>query len=171
MKTMFKKINIQSVTLKIFETIEKDWMLISAGNLIDFNTMTANWGTLGTLWHKPVAICFIRPQRYTYQYVESNLYFTLSFFDETYKKALSYCGTYSGRDKDKIEETGLKPFSTENKTISFEQSSMYFECKKLYFGDIKPGNFLYSGLTDEIYPTRDFHRFYIGEILNVFQKI
>ena len=66
---------------RILDRIGKDWMLISASDGTRTNTMTASWGCMGVLWNKPVAVCFIRPQRYTYEIVESTDRLTLSFFD------------------------------------------------------------------------------------------
>lgn len=170
MSSIFKSIEPQSVSMQIFEKIDQEWMLITAGNMDNFNTMTASWGTMGTLWHRPIAICFIRPQRYTYEFMENNLFFTLSFFPPEHRKILSYCGAHSGRNTDKIADTGLIPYKTDKGNISYEQASLFFECRKIYFGDIKPGNFLFTGLIDKMYPTKDFHRFYIGEIINAYQK-
>ena len=71
-------------------------MLITAGEMNSFNTMTASWGSLGELWNKKVCFCFVRPVRYTYQFTENNDTFTLSFFEEKYRKVLNLCGTKSG---------------------------------------------------------------------------
>lgn len=84
-------------------------MLVTAGNAEKFNMMTASWGGLGFLWNRPVAFVFIRPQRYTFDFVERNEGFTLSFFGEEYRKVLQLCGTKSGREIDKVAETKLTP--------------------------------------------------------------
>ena len=76
----FREINIADLSFKPFELISKDWMLITSGDAQGFNTMTASWGGLGVLWHKNVATVYIRPQRYTYEFVEKNDLLTLSFF-------------------------------------------------------------------------------------------
>lgn len=84
-------------------------MLITAGNINYFNTMTAIWGSLGYMWARPVASCVIRLQRWTYKFVEENQFFTLSFFPPEYKSALEICGKYSGRDLNKVEMAYLTP--------------------------------------------------------------
>jgi flavin reductase (DIM6/NTAB) family NADH-FMN oxidoreductase RutF len=61
------------------ERIGTDWMLITAGTPERFNTMTASWGSIGVMWFKPVCFCFIRPQRYTLEFMEQHHAFTLSF--------------------------------------------------------------------------------------------
>ena len=80
---MFEKVGIHSLNFNPFDKIGKDWLLISATKSGKTNTMTASWGTLGHLWNKDVAIIFIRPQRYTKEFVDESETFTLSFFDET----------------------------------------------------------------------------------------
>ena len=73
-------------------------MLVTAGTKEKFNTMTASWGGIGWLWNKPVAFVFIRPERYTYEFVEKNDYLTLSFLGEENKKIHAVCGSKSGRN-------------------------------------------------------------------------
>ena len=105
----FKETIPELLTDNPFKLIGKDWMLITSGTTASFNTMTASWGGLGVLWEKKVAFCFIRPTRHTYEFVERSQYFTLSFFTERHRKALSFCGSHSGRDTDKIKGAGLTP--------------------------------------------------------------
>ena len=72
MKNKFNVISPEAAEkYNVFEKIGKQWMLITAENGGCANTMTASWGTLGVLWGKPVAICYIRPQRFTYPIVDS----------------------------------------------------------------------------------------------------
>ena len=166
----FKEKEIKDLSENPFKLIGDDWMLITAGKSDDFNTMTASWGNMGILWHKPVATCFIRPQRHTFDYANNAPYFTLSFFDEKYRKILNFCGSRSGRDTDKVKETGLNPVFIEDNIIGFEQARMVIVCKKLYEGDLQPGNFLFQELIDKNYKKNDFHRFYIGEIVKYLEK-
>jgi flavin reductase (DIM6/NTAB) family NADH-FMN oxidoreductase RutF len=170
MKNNFKWINPLEIKDNVFKAIGDDWMLITAGDKESYNTMTASWGTLGILWNLPVAICFIRPHRYTYIFTEKSSHYTLSFFREEYRDALKFCGSKSGRDYDKAAKTGLIPFSTELGNISFEQSRLILECKKIYADDLKTNNFIIRELINKNYPKKDFHRFYIGEVVNVFTR-
>ena len=162
---MFKETTISEINENVFNMIGKRWMLITAGNKENFNMMTASWGGLGVLWNKNVAFCFIRPHRYTYKFAEEQDYFTLSFYDEKYRDALNICGTKSGRDIDKAKETGLVPVFDDN-GVYFEQAQIVLKCKKLYFQDINPTNFL-SGEIDLNYSKKDYHRMYVGEITGV----
>jgi flavin reductase (DIM6/NTAB) family NADH-FMN oxidoreductase RutF len=170
MNSGFKKIDVKEITDNTFQLIDKDWMLITAGNNESFNTMTASWGGFGILWQRPVAICFIRPQRYTFGFVEDSNYFTLSFFPEKFRSILNFCGQKSGRHIDKARETGLIPFETENKSIAFEQARLVLECKKLYNDTINPELFIDREIAKTFYPGKDYHKFFIAEITNCFIK-
>jgi len=169
MDNSFTKIQPENITDNTFKLIDKDWMLITAGRYDDFNTMTASWGGMGILWHKQIAICFIRPQRYTFGFAERYDHFTLSFFPDAYRKILTYCGTYSGKEVDKIINTGLIPLETESGNIFYEQAKLVVECKKIYFDDLKPDNFLDPEIQKN-YPINDYHRMYIGEIMTCYKK-
>lgn len=152
-----------------FKLIGSDWMLITAGRMDSFNTMTASWGGLGVLWNKNVCYCVIRPQRYTHEFMEKSQYFTLSFFDRDYRKALEICGTKSGRDVDKVKETGLTPVRAGCGAVYFDEARIVMECRKIYFQDINPANFVDRTIADN-YPDEDYHRMYVGEIMKCWVK-
>ena len=78
-----------------FNLIGKEWMLVTAGTLEHYNTMTASWGGIGWLWNKPVAFVFIRPERFTHQFIEENERMTLSFLGEEHRDILNFCGSKS----------------------------------------------------------------------------
>jgi flavin reductase (DIM6/NTAB) family NADH-FMN oxidoreductase RutF len=158
----FQETRPELLTDNPFKLIGTDWMLITAGTPESFNTMTASWGGLGILWERKVATCFIRPTRYTFGFAESSTYFTLSFFDEQHRKALTYCGTHSGKKSDKIKEAGLTPVK-EKAFVYFEEARLVLACRKIYSQNIDPGCFLDPKITD-MYPQKDYHRMYIGEI-------
>ncbi len=159
----FKRLNPEKINENVIDLIGHQWMLITAGNLNSYNTMTASWGGVGMLWNKPVVFIFIRPQRYTYEFVESNELFTCSFFSKKYRKALSYCGAHSGRDVDKAAETGLTPVTTDSGAVTFGEANLLIECRKIYHQDLNPEGFLSPDIRKN-YPAKDFHRMYIGEI-------
>lgn len=165
-----RKIEPQDINQNPFTLIDDDWFLLSAGDLHAFNTMTASWGGLGILWNKPVVFCFVRPQRYTYKFMESNELFTMSFFDESYRNALSLCGKVSGRQTDKMKSTGLIPMESPKGSIFYEQAKLMLECRKLYYSDIIPEHFMVEGIKSN-YPKKDYHRMYIGEIISCFTNL
>lgn len=166
---MFREITSYKIQENPFDLIGKQWMLITAGNKELFNTMTAAWGGFGFLWNVPVTYIFIRPQRHTFKFTEENQYYTLNFLEKKDKNILTYCGTHSGKDVDKIKESGLVPLETGNGNIYFEQSKLVIECSKLYFDDIRPENFL-DKLIGRNYPKNDYHRMYIGKVVKCHVK-
>jgi flavin reductase (DIM6/NTAB) family NADH-FMN oxidoreductase RutF len=168
--SLFKKSNASLLDDNFIKTIGDEWMLITAGTHEKFNTMTASWGSMGVLWNKPIAICFIRPTRHTYSFANETDIFTLSFFTSKEKKILSYCGANSGRNVDKIAETGLIPLLMENGGIAFEQARLCLECRKIYYDDLKPQHFLNPTIDKKNYPLKDYHRFFIGEIVGTYKK-
>jgi flavin reductase (DIM6/NTAB) family NADH-FMN oxidoreductase RutF len=164
----FKELEPNDLQENTFKLINNDWMLISAGDQENFNMMTASWGGFGIMWHKNVTYVVVRPNRYTYEFMEKHDHYTLSFFEEDYKDALVYCGKHSGRDFDKVKETGLNPVF-DNNGIYFDEAKLAIVCKKLYHQDFTPDNFLDASL-EEFYPKKDYHRLYIGEIEGIYEK-
>ncbi|MBU1692831.1 MAG: flavin reductase family protein [Verrucomicrobia bacterium] len=152
-----------------FTLIGQGWMLITAGTREKFNTMTASWGGLGHLWDKYVAFIFVRPSRYTFEFLEKAEAFTLSFFDEKWRDKLLLCGTESGRNVDKVKKTGLSPVATKNGTVYFEQARLVIECRKIAFTDLDPKHFLDPAIHD-FYEGPDYHRIYIGEIARILSR-
>ena len=162
---MSREISIRELDCNFVKMLSEDWALLTAGKVDNFNTMTVSWGGVGELWNKDVAFLFVRPQRYTYQFIENNDYFTLSFFGGEYKKELGICGSKSGRDIDKMEATGLTPISIDNST-GFKEAKITVYMKKLAYQDMKPDGFIDNSIMNN-YANNDFHRIYVGEILKV----
>lgn len=166
----FRTIEPESIQDNPFKLVGADWMLITAGPIEAYNTMTASWGGMGVLWNKNVCWCVVRPVRYTYDFIEKAETFTLSFFDEKYREALKLCGTESGRDVDKAAKTGLTPVAGSLAgTTYFEQARLVLECKKIYTQDLDPKRFL-DPVIERLYPEKDYHRMYFGEIEAVLSR-
>ncbi|VIF67708.1 flavoredoxin [Clostridioides difficile] len=165
----FREVKIEELQFNPFTKIGKEWLLITAGDSEKFNTMTASWGGVGVYWGKNVVTTYIRPQRYTKEFVDSNDTFTVAFFDETYREALNICGTISGRDINKIEKAGLTPYFVDD-TVAFEEANMIIVCKKLYHGNMSPENFDAKENDKKWYPEKDYHTMYISEIIKVLVK-
>ncbi|MHA1473645.1 MAG: flavin reductase family protein [Promethearchaeota archaeon] len=165
---MFQKIKPEDITDNIFQLINVDWTLIAAGDSNKYNMMTASWAGMGNLWNKRVVFTFIRPSRYTYEFTEESDVFSLNFFEEKYRSVLNLCGSKSGRDIDKMKEPGLTPIE-ENGCVYFEEARLVIICKKVYYQDLIPAQFL-DPIIDSHYPNQDHHRMYFGEILSVYRK-
>ncbi len=164
-----KKIDIKSLKENPVALFDDRWCLITAGDEKSFNTMTASWGAMGELWNEDVCFIFIRPQRYTYEFTEKNNLFTLSFFGEEQRKALAFCGRNSGRNCDKIKETGLSPKAFDG-SMGFEESEMTLVCQKLYYQDLDPEGFVEKTLDAKNYALKDYHRMYVGKIVACYAK-
>lgn len=165
---MFKKINFQEIPFSSFD-LKNKWVLITAEKDGKVNTMTASWGGFGIMWNKEVAFVVIRPQRFTKEFVDNADSFSLSFFDENYKKQLGYLGSISGRDEDKIAKTGL--------TVAFDNDVPYFNeaetvlfAKKLYAQPMSKEFCIDKDIPEKWYPQNDFHTLYIAEISGILQK-
>ncbi|MBQ3551863.1 MAG: flavin reductase family protein [Clostridia bacterium] len=166
-----KEIPVKELIINPSEMIAHEWMLISAGTKErGYNTMTASWGHLGSIWgHSgglPTSVIYVRPQRYTKEFIDREELYTLTFFPKEYKNALTYLGTHSGRDEDKIARVGLTPAFGDAYTY-FEEAKLVMVCKKLYRAPIVKEGFFDEKLIEDNYPQRDYHDMYIGEILKV----
>lgn len=163
-------VHIEPTQIKgnVFHQIGKEWMLITAGQAERYNTMTASWGGMGCIWNKNTAAALVRPTRYTYEFMEREDCFSLSFFPEEYRAALQLCGRVSGRDTDKVTQAGLTPCFDEAAPY-FAQARLVLVCRKLYTQDIDPTRFLDASIHTH-YEQHDYHRLYLGEIVQVLQK-
>ncbi len=166
----FKRISPMEIQGNTFNMFANDWALVTAGNLQSYNTMTIGWGDFGVLWGRPIVTVYVSSSRYTKQFMDENVYFTVEFFDESYRNALSYLGSHSGRDEDKVKNAGLTPIATDNGNATFKESRIIVEAKKIYSHEFDS-----HGLTDEVkqwYAKRriGLHTMYIGEIINIWIK-
>lgn len=155
------------------DLIGRQWMLVTAGTPQHFNTMTASWGGIGFLWGKPVVYVFIRPERYTHDFVEAQDRFTLSFFPEDCRQALALCGKKSGRDCNKVEEAGLSPVVLDNDTVGFAESRLSLVCRKLYKGHFEADRFIDKSQHDRWYndrPGGGLHDVYVAEIEGIYES-
>ena len=154
-----------------FELIGKEWMLVTAGDKDKNNTMTASWGAMGILFNKPVAIIYIRPQRYTFEFLEQKDEFTLSVLPESKRDALNICGKKSGRDCDKMSEAGIKPLILESGNVGIEEARLIIECKKIYGNFFNPESFEDKDkVKSTFFPNNDYHKVYIAEITKVWTR-
>lgn len=158
-----KQIEINEFSENPFKLIGSDWMLITAKKGDKTNMMTASWGGVGILWNKPVATIYVRPQRYTKEFIDNEEYFSLCVLPEEYRQILNYCGTKSGRDEDKIAETKLTIDESEKAPI-FKEARLVLICKKLYAQDLTEQSFIDKSLVEKNYKAKDFHTMYIAEI-------
>lgn len=162
-------IPFEALSLRVYDLWENQWLLLTAGDFSSghYNAMTVGWGSIGRMWDKPFVQVVVRPTRYTYQFMERYDTFTLCAFSEPFRFALTLLGTKSGRNCNKIQESGLHPISAQYvKAPCFEEAELVFECQKIYWDDFEPGHFLDPAIYS-VYPQKDYHRVYFGEILGI----
>ena len=127
----FQPYPIDMLNMNPFTKIGKEWALISAGDKNKCNTMTVSWGGVGVLWGKNVVYIFIRDSRYTKEFIDNGEFFSMSFFDEKYRDALSYCGKESGRNvDDKFKGAGLTPAFRHNIPYP-DEANLVLLCRKM----------------------------------------
>ena len=166
---MWKKIDPKQLEQNVFSMIGDQWMLVTAGSKECCNTMTASWGGLGVLWGKCAATAYIRPQRYTKEFMDREEYFTLSFFGEEYRQALALCGSKSGRNVDKVKECGFTVLEGEGGAPYFDQAQVVLVCRKRFVQAMDSAN-IPEDVKEKFYADQDYHYIYIGEIVEALVK-
>ena len=166
---MFQKIDPKALDKNVFSAIGDQWMLITAGTASRCNTMTASWGGLGVIWGAPSATCYIRPQRYTKEFVDREGYFTLAFFGEEYRRQLQLCGSRSGRDTNKVKECGFTVKAAECGAPYFEEAELVLVCRKRMAMPMDPA-LMPADVKDKWYKG-DYHTMYWGEIVEALEQV
>ena len=158
---------MSKLLIDAFDEFGHKWALVTAGSIVDHNSMTVSWGGVGSLWGKPVATVYIRPNRHTYGYFENNEYFTVSFYPDECRQALNIMGSKSGRDCDKDAEAGLTAVSC-GETVTYKEARRTLLCRKLFAQDMKTENFT-PEVIRKFYGTEPAHKLYIGEIIEILE--
>ena len=167
---MFKEIDITHLNKNVVDLFKNRWALVTAGDKDALNTMTVSWGAVGELWGKDMATLYIRPQRYTEEFLNKNDYLTVSFYPEDMKKQIhGVCGSKSGRDVDKVKECNLTPVFDE-KAPYFNEAQTVLVCKKAAKSRFNPDEFLDGEIDEKWYPQNDYHFIYYAEIEKVLVK-
>ena len=164
------KIDPSEITDNVIDLIGRQWMLVTSGDRNSFNMMTASWGMIGVMWNLPVATCVIRPSRYTDNWVEQTMRYTLTFFDQRYKKILGILGTKSGRDMDKMHASGLTPMELPSGDITYSEAKLTLVCEVVYRKQYSADGFIDKSLLPKWYPEGldNLHKMYIGHIVEAY---
>ncbi|MCH3995796.1 MAG: flavin reductase [Prevotella sp.] len=167
-KGVFKKINPKDLKDNPISLFANNWFVLSAGDSSKYNEMTISWGNLGNVWGQPTVTVYILSTRYTYSFIDKGKYFVLNAFDEPYRKKVRFIGTHSGRDIDKVKETGLTTKFTALGNPYFAEARLVIECEKIYYDDIHPAQLSIGNKNPNgnAVPRRMF----IGKIVNMWEK-
>ena len=166
---MFQTIDPKKLDKNLFSLLGDRWALVTAGTAEQCNTMTVSWGGTGILWNQPVVTIYLRPQRYTKEFVDREEYFTLAFFGPEHHDHLALCGSKSGRDVDKVTECGFTVKTAPCGAPYFEEAELVLVCRKRFAQPMDP-DLIPQDIKTKWYPNDDHHTLYIGEILEVLVK-
>lgn len=163
------KINPYNFRTSIFDLWNNQWLLLTSGDFEkkEYNSMTIAWGSFGVMWNKNFIQIVVRPTRHTYEFINKYDNFTVSAFNKEHREKLKILGSKSGRNIDKINNSGFNAVKSEIiSSPGYEEAELIMECKKIYFQDFDSANFLDNSI-ENLYPNKDYHRIIWGEIVNI----
>jgi flavin reductase (DIM6/NTAB) family NADH-FMN oxidoreductase RutF len=160
------EINPKTLQLRPFHVLDDECALL-VGGIDRPNPMTVSWGGFGTVWNRPAVTVYVRPTRHTYSCLQESREFTLNFMPPAQQRALDLCGEFSGRDQDKWQLAGISPEPSERIHVPrVAGARLVFECRVMAWLDLDPKNFVDPSV-ESLYPGRDYHRAYLGEVLGL----
>jgi len=154
----------------IMECIKKGaFLTVKAG--AELNTMTIGWATIGYIWQKTVFMIAVRDSRHTFKLLEQTDNFTVTIpTGDAYKDAVMFCGTQSGSQVNKFAECNLatRPAHHVQAPI-IDIPGVHYECKIIY-KTAMDNSFLDKSL-EKLYPKKDYHTLYFGEIVACYETL
>lgn len=168
---MWQPAEIKQIPGNIFSLFDDGWALLTAGDEQSFNTMTVSWGQAGWLWNRPVVTAYVRKSRYTLGFTERCGRFSLSFFTPgQHRRELGVLGSQSGRDMDKMHQSGLTPILLDGQH-AFDEAHTVLVCRTLYSDWVDPARFRDPAVFETSYPdAQDVHRIYVAEVCSAFVR-
>ncbi len=163
-----KRVDYMAVAQKAVAKIKEGaFLTVKSGETI--NVMTIGWATIGYVWRKPIMMVAVRLSRHTFNIIETAEDFTVSIPSSDMSKEIMFCGTKSGRDHDKFKECNLQVSeSQEVVTPIIQVPGLHYECKIVYKSAMDPA-YLNEGYNTALYPEKDYHTLYFGEIVDCYE--
>ena len=127
------------VYLKEFTT-PKMPAILSVGDKSSYNSMAIEWGSLGVAFKKPIFTVYVKPDRYSYEFVEKTKIFTVNIINKKIYWKFSIYGTKSGRDINKEEEAGTHIRYLYDGGITFDEAEEIYVCKIITKSYLKEEN-------------------------------
>ena len=163
-----KNLNYMSIAEDAINKIKKGaFLTVKAAGAI--NTMTIGWATFGFIWQKPVMMVAVRPTRHTFGIIEKAQDFTVTIPANDMSKAIAFCGSKSGRDVDKLKKCSLETAAGQKVASPIiKVPGIHYECKIVLKSAMNPA-FLDKDIDKSIYPQKDYHTLYFGEIVACYE--
>lgn len=161
------KVNFKQLELNPFTVLGEEAFLLTAGDMEEWNTMAAAWGGFGFAWDSPTVYVFVRESRLTYNYMESQDKFSMSFFPPELRSVIDYCGSNSGRKVNKAEAAGLTPVVLDG-CVAFEESNLVITCEKIVSAQVKREDVGAAELFSKYYSDGDLHHMYCGRVTGIY---
>jgi hypothetical protein len=167
MSFIFQEIPAESLRNNIRIITGDNSVLMSAGNRKLSGTAVASCRYASELTFKPIAVCFVRPQRNVIRFIEKNDCFTLSYFPPQHRHILESFGPGAGGK--------FTPCFTSAGNIYYPQSELVFECRRVYSLELILSREIQAIVASEkkrsIYPGGEVPRMFAGEIVNGWHKV
>ncbi len=162
-----KKVDYMEVAERAITQIKKGaFLTVKSSDAI--NTMTIGWATIGFIWRKPILMVAVRLSRHTFGIIEKAEDFTVSIPSTDMKKEIMFCGTKSGKDFDKFKECNLKKVDSQQVTTPIIKiPGVHYECKIVFKTAMTPEHLAKE--YEELYPEKDYHTLYFGEIMDCYE--
>jgi flavin reductase (DIM6/NTAB) family NADH-FMN oxidoreductase RutF len=164
-----RNVDLTALTPEVLSVFGTNNALLTAGDRTRCNTMTIGWCGLGRMWNLPACTVYVRPSRYTYEFMERQDYFTVSVLPVSARDKMAFCGSKSGRDVDKFAACGLTVQYGAGDAPMIAEADWAVVCRKLYAQDLKPEHLL-DTRPEKFYQGESWHRMYIGEVVELYQK-
>jgi flavin reductase (DIM6/NTAB) family NADH-FMN oxidoreductase RutF len=165
---LMKRVDYMAVAEKAMAQIRPGaFLTVKSGDAL--NTMTIGWATIGYVWGKPIMMVAVRLSRHTFTIIETAADFTVSIPSSDMEEEINFCGTRSGRDYDKFKECNLQ-ITASQKVITpiIKAPGLHYECKIVYKSAMDP-TYLDKGYDTRVYPAKDYHTLYFGEIVDCYE--
>ena len=143
------------------------FLTVKSGNAL--NTMTIGWAAFGVVWSKPIMMVAVRSSRHTFGIIETAKDFTVSVPAGDMDKEIAFCGSKSGRNVDKFKACNLE--TADSRRVSsqvIKTRGRHYECKIIYKSAMNPAHFE-KDYDSSLYPKKDYHTLYFGEILACYE--
>ena len=120
------------------------------------NLITIAWKSIGNLWGIPVITIAVKPSRYSHKLLSTGLNEFSINFGGVIDSIMGICGSFSGRNVDKVEKAGVNLIMGKRAKIPYIEGAQYaYLCKIIHTAGS-------GSITD--------HTLFFGEILEAYEK-